>query len=56
MVSELDLQLCVGSNLVSPIILDGHGAKVMPGSIPAPNSGLVENKKNTDSQQQGSFK
>jgi len=41
----------VGSNLVSSKILNGNGAKAMPGSIPAPNSGSVsKNKKNTGSQ------
>jgi len=34
----------VGSNhLVSSKILDGNRVKVMPGSIPAFNSGLFEN-------------
>jgi len=34
-------QKVVGSNLVSPEILDGNGVKAMPGSIPAPNSGSL---------------
>jgi hypothetical protein len=41
----------VGSNLVSSKILDGSGAKAMPGLNSAPNSGsLLKNKKNTSSQ------
>jgi len=35
----------VGLNLVSSKILDGNGVKTMAGSIPAPNSGSFENKK-----------
>jgi hypothetical protein len=43
-------QKIVASNLVSSKQLDGNGFKAMPGSIPAPNSGSFENKKNTSSQ------
>jgi hypothetical protein len=39
-------------HLVLSKILDGNGLKAMPGSIPAPNSGLFmqKNKKNIVSQ------
>jgi len=40
----------VGSYLVSSKILNGNGVKAMTGSIPAPNSGTFEIKKNTSSQ------
>jgi len=40
----------VGLNLVSSKILNENGVKVMPGSIPAPNTALYQNKKNTGSQ------
>jgi len=41
----------VGSNLVSSKLLEGNGAKAMPGLISAPNYGsLLKNKKNTGSQ------
>jgi len=35
----------VGSKLILSKIILGNGVKAMPGSIPAPNSGSVENKK-----------
>jgi len=40
----------VGSNLVSSKILDGNEIKAMPGSIPAPKFGSIENTKNTGGQ------
>jgi hypothetical protein len=40
----------VGLNLVSPNILDGSGAIIMPGLISVLNSGSFENKENLGSQ------